>query len=123
LIEHEFERAERGQVSEEEAKNRTLEALTEMRYLGSEYFFVIDREPRMVAHPHQKELIGRYVGDNTDPAGVPLFREMVEVAQRNGEGIVEYRWPKVNGAEPAPKISYVRAFGPWGWIVGSGLYI
>jgi methyl-accepting chemotaxis protein len=36
---------------------------------------------------------------------------------------VDYLWPKPGSDKPVPKISYVRLFSPWGWIVGSGIYV
>ncbi|MCP3669675.1 MAG: methyl-accepting chemotaxis protein [Gammaproteobacteria bacterium] len=43
--------------------------------------------------------------------------------KKSGSGIVQYRWPKPGSDEPAEKISYVIGFKPWGWIIGSGIYI
>ncbi len=32
-------------------------------------------------------------------------------------------WPKPGSSKPVPKISYVKLFKPWGWIIGSGVYL
>jgi methyl-accepting chemotaxis protein len=37
--------------------------------------------------------------------------------------MVAYRWPKPGATDPVPKVSYVQLFEPWGWLVGSGVYI
>lgn len=53
---------------------------------------------------------------------------MNEVAETAGEGFVTYLWPKPiagNGVttELYPKISFVKKYAPWGWVVGSGVYV
>jgi methyl-accepting chemotaxis protein len=58
-----------------------------------------------------------------DPDGKALFDEMVATAKRDGAGLVHYRWPKPGSDAPVEKVSYVELFKPWGWIVGSGIYI
>ena len=52
-----------------------------------------------------------------------IFKEFARVVGAKGQGVVAYLWPKTKGAAPSPKISFVKGFKPWGWIVGSGLYV
>ncbi|WP_200856551.1 cache domain-containing protein, partial [Klebsiella pneumoniae] len=58
-----------------------------------------------------------------DPNGKALFVEMVNVTQRNQQGVVEYQWPKPGAEQPVDKVSYVKLFKPWGWIIGTGIYV
>ncbi|MDP3696393.1 MAG: methyl-accepting chemotaxis protein, partial [Desulfocapsaceae bacterium] len=54
------------------------------------------------------------------------FRAFAEVCAKDGQGYVDYLWPKPNKngeAEAQPKLSYVKQIEPWGWIVGTGVYI
>src|SRR5512145_1411598 len=115
--------AQAGRMSEEEAKRAALRALGKLRYAGTEYFWVNDMEPRVVMHPIKKELDGKDVSDYRDPNGKALFVAFVEQVRREGEGFVDYMWPKPGHSEPVPKISFVKGYAPWGWIVGSGIYI
>jgi methyl-accepting chemotaxis protein len=48
---------------------------------------------------------------------------MVDVIRRSGNGFVDYLWPKPGSDKPAPKITYVVGFAPWGWIIGTGVYV
>jgi methyl-accepting chemotaxis protein len=32
-------------------------------------------------------------------------------------------WPKPGQTRPAPKISYVKLYAPWGWVAGTGIYV
>jgi PAS domain S-box-containing protein len=53
---------------------------------------------------------------------------MNEVVENAGEGFVTYAWskPKASGGvttELYPKISFVKKFEPWAWVIGSGIYV
>jgi methyl-accepting chemotaxis protein len=94
-----------------------------MRYAGNEYFWVNDMHPRMVMHPIKAELEGKDLSGVKDPSGQNLFVTFVNVVKQQGEGFVAYGWPKPGSEDPVQKVSYVKGFAPWGWIVGSGVYI
>lgn len=97
----------------------------ELRYgLESEdYFWINDLGPTMIMHPYKPELNGQDLSNITDPTGKKLFMEFVKVCRDKGEGFVEYLWPKYGADQPQPKLSFVRLFPEWGWIVGSGIYL
>jgi methyl-accepting chemotaxis protein len=57
-----------------------------------------------------------------DPTGKFLFQEFIKVVKADGEGYVDYYWPKPGAEEPVLKYSHVEGFAPWGWIVGTGVY-
>jgi methyl-accepting chemotaxis protein len=74
-------------------------------------------------HPIKPELVGRDMSDLQDANGVKLYAEFVKVVQASGAGFVGYLWPKPGNAAPVPKVSYVKGFAPWGWVIGSGVYV
>jgi methyl-accepting chemotaxis protein len=115
--------AHEGRMTPEEARRAALETLKELRYEGNEYFWVNDLHPRMVMHPQKPELDGKDVSNDADPNGKLLFIEFVKTVRRSGAGYVDYLWPKPGSSVPVRKISYVKLFEPWGWVVGSGLYL
>jgi PAS domain S-box-containing protein len=49
--------------------------------------------------------------------------EMAEVAKRDGAGFVEYLWPRSQETKPVAKISFVKGFPAWGWMIGTGFYV
>ena len=112
---------------EAETKEKMKTAVASFRYSMGEvknnYFWINDLHPTMVMHPEKPELDGKDLTENKDPKGKFLFREFVKVAQAKGEGFVDYLWPKPGEEEPAQKISYVRLFKPYGWVVGTGVYL
>ncbi len=112
-----------GKMPEAEAKQAALAAPKTMRYSGSEYFWVNDMQPKMVMHPIRPDLDGKDLTDNKDPTGQQLFVEFVKIVKASGAGFVVYLWPKPGSDKPVQKASYVKGFEPWGWIIGSGVYV
>jgi methyl-accepting chemotaxis protein len=90
---------------------------------NKDYFWINDLHPNMVMHPYKPKLDGQDLSDFKDPNGKKLFVEFVNVCRENGEGFVNYYWPKYGADKPQPKLSYVKLFKPWNWIIGSGVYM
>jgi diguanylate cyclase (GGDEF)-like protein len=115
--------ADSGAMTHEAARAAAIAAIREIRYRDREYFWINDLTPRMIMHPTVPELDGKELGDYKDPNGKRLFVEFVKIAKTRGSGFVNYMWPKPGEQAPVTKISYVKLYEPWGWIVGSGIYL
>ena len=122
-VAHFQEEAAKGHMTDEEARKHAMSDLKGMRYSGSEYFWINDMHPKMVMHPIKPELDGKDLSDNKDPTGKHLFVEFVNTVKTQGAGFVYYMWPKPGSEQPVQKVSYVKGFAPWGWVIGSGVYI
>ena len=112
-----------GKLSREQAQLLAMETIAALRYDGSEYFWINDMHPRVVMHPIKPELNGKDVSETKDPNGVPLFKAFVAKVRESGKGFVAYQWPKPGKDNPVEKLSYVQGFEPWGWVIGSGIYV
>lgn len=123
VIEHYQKLSSEGKMTEAEAKATAIETVKLMRYGNKDYFWINDMHPTMVMHPMKPELDGKDLTESKDPTGLKLFVEFVNVVKQNGAGFVEYQWPKPGMEKPVTKISYVAGFAPWGWVVGSGIYV
>ena len=123
VVVHYEKMARDGQMSQDNAKAAALAALRHMRYEGSEYFWVNDMAPKMLMHPVKPELEGKDMSAMKDPDGKLLFMEFVATVNKDGKGFVDYYWPKPGEEKPVAKISYVMGFAPWGWVIGSGIYL
>ncbi len=77
----------------------------------------------MILHPIKPALDGKVFSRFKAPSGKKLFIEFVRVCREHGEGTVDYLWLKPGHEQPVPKLSYVKLFHPWGWIVGTGMYL
>ena len=117
-----YEMQRRG-MPQADAQKQAILLLKNLRYAGDSYFWISDLRPAMVMHPTKPQLDGSDLSQFKDPAGKALFVEMADAVRHNGEGFVAYQWPRPGADKPIPKISYVKGFQPWGWIVGTGIYI
>ena len=112
-------------ADKETRQMQAMKMIKNMRY-GPEmkdYFWINDTQPKMIMHPYQPQLDGKDLNDYADPNGKRLFVEFVKTCRAKGAGFVDYFWAKYGGTKPVPKISYVKIYRPWGWIVGSGVYL
>jgi signal transduction histidine kinase len=119
-------KAQKGLISHEQARRQAIQHLRQLRY-GPEredYFWINDMTPRMIMHPYRLDLEGKDMSGFTDPAGKQLFVEMVDIVKSKDAGFVDYLWQwKGDLNKIVPKVSYVKGFAPWGWIIGTGIYI
>ena len=116
-------RVKAGEFTLEEGQKRAAETVKNMTYGKDGYLWINDMKPKMIMHPTQPQLIGTDLADYTDPNGKHLFVESVKVCKEKGGGTIDYVWQKPGVSRLVPKISYVEAYEPWGWIVGTGAYL
>ncbi|KQO80192.1 methyl-accepting chemotaxis protein [Rhizobium sp. Leaf262] len=113
-----------GTLTKEVAQQQAKAAISAMRYEnGNGYFWINDMGPKMIMHPVKPELNGTDLTANKDPNGKQLFVEFVNTVKAGGKGFVDYYWPKPGSPDPVEKFSHVAGFAPWGWIVGTGVYV
>ena len=113
----------RSDLTNNEKKQSALKIIKDMRYNKNGYIWINDMHPRMVMHPINPALNGKDLSDYKDPDGKHLFNEFVKVCREKGEGFVDYMWPKPGHDKPVQKLSYVKLFKPWNWVVGTGIYL
>ncbi len=122
-----YERDERsGLLTREQAQSLAIAQIQALRYgpEGKDYFWLQDMQPRMIMHPYRADLNGQELLSFTDPRGVAIFVEFADLVRRAGEGYIDYVWQwKDDPLRLEPKESYVKGFEPWGWVIGTGIYI
>ena len=118
-----YQRNVKGELSEQEAKKGALQGIASMRYGDNGYFWVNDMKSRMVMHPIKPALDGKDLSQLKDPNGKKIFVEFSDTVAKSGSGFVDYIWPKPGASEGAPKLSFVKGFKPWGYVIGTGIYI
>jgi CBS domain-containing protein len=115
-----------GQFALEEAQTMAVNRIEAMRY-GAEnkdYFWLQDTSPRIIMHPYRTDLNNQDVSDFKDAQGTNIFVEFSQLAIKEGEGYFSYVWQwKDDTDRLEPKESYIRLYEPWGWIIGTGLYV
>ena len=126
LLDSYHEREVSGELTRSEAQLRAVLRIKTLRY-GPEkkdYFWINDMTPRMIMHPYRPDLNGKDISGFEDPHGKHLFVEFAEVVRREGAGYVNYMWQwKDDPQKIVQKLSYIKGFAPWSWIIGTGMYI
>ncbi len=125
-----YEKYNDGSLSLHEAQSSALEQLKFTRYEGVEYFWVNDATlpyPSMVMHSINESLDGKVLDNPAYNVAMGrqqnLFQAFAEVCRDHGEGFVDYLWPRPGETTPVPKMSYVKSFPKWNWIIGTGVYV
>ena len=126
LLEHYHSLELKGILNEEEAKEEARAAIGAIRYGETlkDYFWITDMRPVMIAHPYRPDLNGSDLKGFRDSKGKAIFVEFVKAVSVSGESYVDYMWQwNDDSTRNVPKLSYVKLFKPWGWIIGTGIYI
>jgi PAS domain S-box-containing protein len=148
MLENQEERVESGEIRRGQAMQEARQAISAMRFTENNYFWINDTTrpyPKMVIHPAMPELEGRIMEDSAyktasrieygmdgktvsyEQGEKNIFHAFLELCQTNGQGFVRYEWPRPTADgltdELFPKESYVKLFEPWGWIIGTGIYL
>ncbi|MFM4862894.1 MULTISPECIES: methyl-accepting chemotaxis protein [Aeromonas] len=116
-------RVRKGELDEASAKAEALALIKGLRYGADDYFWINDSHPTMVMHPMKPELDGKDLSGVEDKQGLRLFVAFADLARAQSAGEVAYYWPKPGVEEPVRKISYIKRFAPWDWIIGTGVYV
>ncbi|WOI09595.1 MULTISPECIES: methyl-accepting chemotaxis protein [Thalassospira] len=123
LIGHFHAMEQSGELTTEQAQNAAKAAVAALRYDETNYFFVFDYTPVVLIHDIKKDLVGKNLSDAVDGSGKHHYREFARVAKEEGQGFVDYTYQVPNSDQLRPKLSFVKAFKPWGWVVATGIYI
>ena len=110
-------------LSEDALKQRLKSIVDATRYGDSGYFWVNDTNAVMVIHPIKPALNGKDLSAFKDDAGKQIFSEFAALAKKEGEGFVDYVWAKPGFEKPQPKVSFIKLFKPYNWVVGTGEYV
>ena len=125
-LNHYYAKETAGELTRDQAQAQAISHLRKLRYgvALKDYFWINDMTPKMIMHPYRTDLEGTDVSDYQDPNGKRLFVEFVKMVKAKGSGYVDYEWQWMDDPNHiVPKISYVKGFAPWHWVVGTGVYI
>ncbi|MDK9716918.1 MAG: cache domain-containing protein [Trichlorobacter sp.] len=122
VVENGHQQELKGDLTKSEAQQSVLATLKVMSR-DNGYFWIHDMQLKMVMHPYETSLDNQNLANYADPNGKKLFVEMNRLVARSGAGYLEYLWPKPGQDRPVAKVSNVKLFAPWGWVIGSGMYL
>ncbi|MBF0315407.1 MAG: cache domain-containing protein [Oligoflexia bacterium] len=114
------------ELSRESAQQEAIKRVQSIRYGdgGKDYFWISDMHARMIMHPYRSDLNNQDLTNFADSSGKRPFVEFANMVAKNGEGYVEYIWQwKDESQKLVNKLSFVKLLHPWGWIIGTGVYL
>ncbi|MBT0663317.1 methyl-accepting chemotaxis protein [Geobacter pelophilus] len=147
IVEFYDSKVKAGALPLEQAQKEAAEQISKLRYEKKEYVWINDLGkpvPKMIIHPTVPALNGKVLDDakfNKATKSIDglsgetrkldnknLFVACNELVERADRGFVNYEWPKPKEGggttdELYTKLSYVQKYAPWGWVLGSGIYI
>ena len=110
-------------LSEDALKYRLKTIVEQSRYGKTGYFWINDTDAVIVMHPIKPQLNGKDLVNYKDKGGKQIFKEFATVAKAKGEGFVDYVWPKPGFEKPQAKVSFVKLFKEYNWVIGTGEYV
>ncbi|HYD66000.1 methyl-accepting chemotaxis protein [Azospirillum sp.] len=125
LLTHFEAEAKAGRLPADEARKAAVTALSALRFNGTDYFFALDEKGVTIAHGNPAQ-IGKDLSGAKDRNGVQFVRAMLDTARANPQGgYVRYAFEKPNDPQKTPytKVSFVRTFAAWNWVVAAGIYV
>lgn len=111
-------------LGEQQSQKLAQEALRSLRFGKEGYIWINDYQHKILMHPTVPEQEGKDMTNAKDATGKYHIQEIVKVASSAAqEGFVSYLHDTPAFSQPEEKISYVKGFKPWGWVIGTGLYL
>ena len=126
VLQSEYDKAQAGEKTEEQAKEDAKEIIRVMRYRDDQsgYFWIDDTDYILVMHPVLTEQEGNNRYELQDQDGVMIVQEIMKVCQSADKGgYNQFAFTKADGVTVAPKVAYSGFFEPWGWAVSTGNYV
>lgn len=111
IVEHFHESYQRGELSEEEAKQQASAILLSQRIGDTGYIYCLDSKGIIKVHP-VIPLRGADLNNH----------EFIQEQLRKKEGYIEYNWKNIGEKEERPKALYMVYFKPWDWIISVSSY-
>ena len=110
-------------INIDSVKQVVIDIIKKLKFENKGVMILNIQGPTMIMHPFKTKLAGQNMFAKKDTKGKLFYQEIVKTCKENGEGLVHYYWSKPGEEKASHKITYVKLFKPWGWIVGSGIYV
>lgn len=113
-----------GLITDSEGKLIAANIIREAKYNGDiGYFWADDIEGNNIVLLGREDVEGTNRMGLVDTKGLMILERFVELAKTDGEGYVDYYFPKPNETESLRKRGFIKLYEPYQWIVGTGNYV
>lgn len=115
----------KGKRPDEEIQSQIISTLRNIRFNdGRGYYFIDTLEGDVVLYPTTPESEGQNLINLQDERGNYVLQQEINLVKKQGRGYLEGYWKKPGIAEgDFKKITYVEAFTPYNWYLGTGEYV
>ena len=122
VLDNVYKRQQAGEFTEEQAKKLAADLVRQMRYDDGAGYFYIDTYEGVNVVLLGRDAEGKSRINAQDPEGKYYIKELIENGRKGG-GFTDLMFAKPNESTPLPKRNYTEAFGPYQWVVGTGVWI
>ena len=112
-----------GTLTEEQGKKMAADIIRELRFDNGQGYFWIDTTEGVNVVLLGGPAEGKPRIDLKDPTGFPFIQELIKTGKQSGGGYTEWQFPKPGETENLPKFGYSICFEPYGWVIGTGVWI
>lgn len=124
VIQQQYDLFKAGKLTEAQAQRLAKDNLRKSRYNnGNDYFFIYDLNGVTQMHASKPAREGKSFLNSTDPSGKPYIKEWIDLLTRDHQAFIRYQFPKKGSTVAIDKLSFAKVFEPWGWWLGTGVYI
>ncbi len=113
--------AQRGKLTEQQAKEFATQLLRENKYHASEYVYVVDDSLNFLATPHDPQLHGTSFNDFKDANGKSIGQMVERLVGSKTNQIITYQWNSERDGVVVDLTSVVQKTASWGWYIGTGI--
>lgn len=108
---------------ESNLQDELLDRIAHVRFGAEGYVFVNTFDGDALITDGHRVTTPTNLWQLTDPNGVKVIQEERRAATKPDGGFIYYTWNRLSRAEPAPKVSFVKGYAPWRWMIGAGVYL
>ena len=123
VINQVYEKQLKGEYTEEEAKKVAADMVRNLRFNdGNGYFWIDTTEGVNVVQLGDASVEGTNRYNDSDVDGNYYIKDIIAAAE-NGGGYCYFSFPKPGEEEATPNMSYSLLFEPYGWVIGTAVWI
>lgn len=107
---------------EKDLKKEALDRIRKIEYANDGYIFVFDLDGNILAHKYSK-LEGKKISSFNDSKEKKIVKTLLNSIKNEDESFITYSWKRPNQFEFIDKLTYLKKYEKWSWIIGTGVYL
>lgn len=118
-----FSRQQNPNLSEQDLKSSLLDYFSTLHFKHGGYVFINTYDGLALLFDGKKVTEHKDITDLTDPNGLRIFDMELEAIKKSQGDYMEYTFHRMDTSLIEQKLSYIKGYDDWEWIVGAGLYL